>query len=86
MSIIYARRQDAPAHLDTFTSDDSGSFYHDLREDGAPEYVGADFVIISRDRVAHVDGWLDQHTLRCHWVTDPAVLARKANLPHYGPR
>jgi hypothetical protein len=36
--------------------------------------------------VLHVDGWHDQHTLRCHEVTDPGVLARRTNLGHYFPR
>jgi hypothetical protein len=82
---FHENRKDAPAHKEV-PSDEPGIVFVDVPTSDAPEYAGADFVLMPRDIVLHADGWHDRRVLRCHEVTDPAVLARKANLGHYFPR
>jgi hypothetical protein len=82
---FFERRNDAPQSKE-IPPDHPGIVYVDVRAWNAPEYAGADFVLMPQGVVLHVDGWHDQHTLRCHEVTDPGVLARRTNLGHYFPR
>jgi hypothetical protein len=84
-STFHKTRKDAPQHKE-IPPDHPGIVYIDVRAWHVPEYAGADFVLMPRDIVLHVDGWHDQGTLRCHEVTDPAVQARRTNLGHYFPR
>lgn len=85
MPKVYPRREDAPDALDLPPESEGGVFLS-LHSWDVPRTPGTVFVLTPRDIVIIMDGWHDRQTIRCHACTDGAVIARKANLPHYGPK